>query len=112
MFVSQEKINARNRRNKIRAKAREQGQNDESSSLYTKRDGKDSMNENALAVESSRNEELAPQSLKVARIQLFRVGTPKTHIKYNTTLPAVMIVQQLMTDRVGDKKGVKSLDKT
>jgi hypothetical protein len=64
MFVSQEKTNARSRCNKIRAETRAQGQDDESSSLYSEEDErKVNMNEGAPAVESSRNEELSLQSL-------------------------------------------------
>jgi hypothetical protein len=45
----------------------------------------------APTIKSKKNAELAPQFLDR--------GSRKTHIRRNTTLPAVMIVQQLMTAR-------------
>jgi hypothetical protein len=58
------------------------------------------MNEGAPAVEIHvmKNQLYNPWIGEVARIQLSWVGTPNTHIKRNATLPAVMVVQQLMTD--------------
>jgi hypothetical protein len=41
--------------------------------------------------------------MEVARIQLSRVVTTNTHIKNKTTLPALMVVQNLMTDRFGEE---------